>query len=407
MTTFSILGVVIGVAALIVVLSVMGGFEQDLKSKMLKGQPHLEIIAENALAGFSLKSYPLESFRKLYPDAEGIQPFTESDVVLKHGKHQSTVVLFGIDAKEGGSLWAFDRSMIEGQLGDIGKIQRPVISLDGDSSEWPGIVLGDQLATFLGADVGDEITIISPAVASSSETLISGGTIARSYVVVGLFHTGLFNYDSKWAVVSLEEGRKFMADYEPSLDVEEYVTGVGVNTVDPMHIERYLEPLQKKFKDLRAKTWKDTNSALIFALLLEKYTMGAILLLIVVVAAFSISGTMMMTVFHKKQQIALLRSLGMTQRDIGRLYLAQGFTIGTVGISIGLLIGVGICFLIQQLRASDLPVNLLSIQSLPVKFLPFEYGIICGAAWLLSLAGAFYPATIAAKQNPSQGLRYS
>lgn len=406
MTTFSILGVVIGVAALIVVLSVMGGFEQDLKGKMLKGQPHLEIIGENALAGFSLKTHSLDSFRKIYPDAEGIQPFTEADVVLKHGKHPAAVVLFGIDPKEGGSLWAFDQSMVEGQLGDIGKVQRPVISLDGVISEWPGIVLGDQLATFLSADVGDEITVLSPTAASSSETFMSGGTITRSYVVVGLFHTGLFNYDSKWAVVSLDEGRKFMADYEPSLDEEQYVTGVGVNSKDPMHIEKYMAPL-KKLTDLRGKTWKDTNAALIFALLLEKYTMGAILLLIVVVAAFSISGTMMMTVFHKKQQIALLRSLGMTQKDIGRLYLAQGFTIGTVGITVGLAIGLGLCFLIQQLRATDLPSNLLSIQSLPVKYLPLEYGFICGAAWLLSLAGAFYPAMIAAKQNPSQGLRYS
>jgi lipoprotein-releasing system permease protein len=295
--------------------------------------------------------------------------------------------------------------MTEGKLTDVTKEHAPLITMDGDRSRWPGIVLGDSLAGQLGADIGDEITVLSPQAASSS-TIMSGGTITRSYVLVGIFHTGLFNYDSKWAVVSLSEGRKFMSDYEPSLDDEEYVIGVGVNTKDPMHIDPLAGRL-KQIEGLNGKTWKETNSALIFALQLEKYTMGAILMLIILVAAFSISGTMMMTVYHKKQQISLLRSLGMTQRDIGRLYLVQGFTIGTVGIALGLGLGVGLCLLLKELRFAELPVNLQSLRSLPVRFLPYDYMIICGAAWILSLLGAFYPAIIAARQNPSQGLRYS
>ncbi|MES2744177.1 MAG: ABC transporter permease [Bdellovibrionota bacterium] len=403
MTTFSILGVVIGVAALIVVLSVMGGFEQDLKNKMLKGQPHLEVIAENPLAGFSLKEHPLSEFKKLFPKAEGIQPYTESDVVLTHGKHISAVVLFGIDPKIGGALWAFDESMTEGKLESIGSLHAPVIPMNRENPKWPGIVIGDSLASQLGADLGDEITVLSPQ-ASSSATVMSGGTFSRNYTVVGLFHTGLFNYDSKWAVVSLDEGRKFMSDYEPSLDEDEYVTGIGINSKDPLSIEQFSSKL--KIPGLQGKTWKDTNSALLFALKLEKYTMGSILLLIVLVAAFSISGTMMMTVYHKKQQICLFRSLGMSEKDVGRLYLLQGFTIGTVGIIGGLLLGLLLCFGLQQFRYAALPANLVSLRSLPVKFLPVEYGVICLAAWLLSVLGAFYPARIAAKQNPSQGLRY-
>ncbi len=404
MTTFSILGVVIGVAALIIVLSVMGGFEQDLKSKMLKGQPHLEILSANPLAGFSLKDLPLSSFQKLYPDAEAIQPYTEADVVLKQGKHLSAVVLFGIDPKIGGSLWAFDQSMTEGTLDSIGRSHLPLVTENGEKNEWPGIVLGESLASQLGADLGDEIVVLSPQAASSA-TIMSGGTVTRSYVVSGIFRTGLFNYDSKWAVVSLDEGRKFMADYDRSLDDGEYVSGVGVNTRDPLSIETYKQRLAK-IPGIQGKSWKDTNSALLFALKLEKYTMGSILLLIVLVAAFSISGTMMMTVYHKKQQICLFRSLGMSQKEVGRLYLLQGFTIGTVGIMGGLCLGLAMCFLLQQLRYADLPANLVSLRSLPVKYLPVEYGVICIAAWTLSLLGAFYPAMIAAKQNPSQGLRY-
>jgi lipoprotein-releasing system permease protein len=405
MTTFSILGVTIGVAALIVVLSVMGGFEQDLKQKMLRGEPHLEVLGENAIAGFSLKEHPLDSFRKMFPDAEGVAPFTQADVVLKQGKHLSAVVLFGIDPEIGGALWAFDESMTEGKLKDIADEHMPIVSSEGERSRWPGIVLGDGLAGQLGADIGDEVVVLSPQ-ASSSSALTSGGTIARSYVVVGIFHTGLFNYDAKWAVVRLDEGRKFLSDYEPSLDDDLYVTGVGVNHTNPFEIDGYVERL-KGLAGLQGKTWKDTNSALLFALKLEKYTMGAILMLIVLVAAFSISGTMMMNVFHKKQQISLLRSLGMTQAGIGRLYLFQGAMIGTIGIIGGLCLGLLLCYLLQALRYADLPANLLSLRSLPVKYLPLEYAIICFSAWLLSIIGAFYPAVTAARQNPSQGLRYS
>jgi len=405
MTTFSILGVMIGVAALIVVLSVMGGFEQDLKEKMLKGQPHLEILADNAVAGFSLLEHPIDEFRAMYPDAKALAPFTQADVVLKQGKHLSAVVLFGIDPDIGGSVWAFDESMTEGRIGDVGLEHMPLITSQGERTRWPGIVLGDGLAAQLGADIGDEIVVLSPQAASSS-AVMSGGTITRSYVVVGLFHTGLFNFDSKWAVVSLDEGRKFLSDYDPSLDEEQFVTGIGINARHPFEVDEMLVPLKAK-PGLQGKTWKNSNAALLFALQLEKYTMGAILMLIVVVAAFSISGTMMMTVFHKKQQICLLRSLGMTQRDIGRLYLLQGFTIGTVGITAGLLLGLFLCFLLKELRFADLPANLLSLRSLPVRFLPFDYMIICFSAWLLSIFGAFYPAAIAARQNPSQGLRYS
>ncbi len=405
MTTISILGVTLGVFSLIIVLSVMGGFEQDLKSKMLRGEPHLEILAENAAAGFSLKKYPMQLFQQMYPSATGLAPFTQSDVVLKQGKHLSSVVLFGIDPEIGASIWAVDESMTQGKLADVGNLHMPLITNEGERAQWPGIVLGDNLALQLGADVGDEVVILSPDIASSG-TIIGGGTITRSYVVVGLFHTGLFNYDSKWAVVSLSEGRKFMSEYDPSLDDDEYVTGIGVNSPEPMQIETYFEPL-KKVQGLQGKTWKTSNSALLFALKLEKYTMGSILMLIVLVAAFSISGTMMMTVYHKKRQICLFRSLGMTQADIGRLYLAQGFTIGTVGIILGLALGLGGCFLLQALRFADLPANLLSLRSLPVRFLPYDYAVICGSAWILSLIGAFYPALIASRQNSSQGLRYS
>lgn len=405
MTWISVAGVTVGVAALIIVLSVMGGFENDLKAKMLKGQPHLEILGTNALAGFPLKTHPMTDIKALVPHATGMEAFTQADVVLKQGKHLAAVELIGVAPTGEGHLWGFGDAMVEGRISDIGTVHAPLVTSPDDSSRWPGIILGQALASQLGADIGDEITILSPTAATSASSALSGGTLTRHYVVSGLFQTGMAQYDSKWAVVSLSEGRKFMADYDPSLDEEEYVTGIALNIPNPYEVDGLAQKV-KAATGLDAKTWTQTNSALLFALKLEKFTMGSILMLIVLVASFSISGTTMMTVFHKKRQVCLLRSLGMTKGDIVKTFLAQGLTIGGAGVVSGLLVGLAACFFLDQIRYVNVPSNLTSLRSLPVKFLYTDYLVICGAALILSTLGAVYPALVAARQNPSSGLRY-
>lgn len=405
MTTISIMGVTLGVAALIIVLSVMGGFEQDLKSKMLRGMPHVEVLGKQAILGFSLNERPIAEIESLLPSDAKIAPFVNVEVVLKQDKHLAAVSLYGVDADADTSMWAFHESLIEGELAGIQGLQQPLVSFSENPPKLPGIVLGDALAGQLGANLGDEVTVISPE-SLSTHTILGGGTLTRSYVLVGIFHSGLFNYDTKWAVVSVDEARKFMVGYDPGLDEENYITGLAVNVKDPNAVDAIAARINA-LPDLSAKTWKDSNAALLFALQLEKYTMGAILMLIVLVAAFSISGTMMMTVFHKKTQISLLRSIGMTRWDIGRLFLIQGLTVGAVGILLGLALGLGVCFGLEKLRYIDVPANLMSIRGLPVRFLPLEYIVICLSAWALSMIGALYPALTASRQNPSTGLRYS
>jgi lipoprotein-releasing system permease protein len=404
MTIISILGVAVGVSALIIVLSVMGGFERDLKEKMLKGSPHMEILSENTLAGFGLVQYPLKKFREVFHDAVIIEPFTQADIVIKHGKHLSSGVLFGVEP-DGGKLWGFDGHLINGKLSDIGKLHSPLISYDDKENQWPGLAIGDKLATQLGADIGDELTLLSPMATVSASAVMGGATLTRTYVLSGIFHTGLFNYDAKWVVVSLGEGRKFLQDYDPSLDEDKYVSGIGINIIEPYEVEDFVKR-SKGFKGLKTLTWKQSNTSLILALTLEKITMGSILMLIVLVAAFSISGTMMMAVFHKKRQVCLLRSLGMTKQAIIKLFLFQAFTISSAGILLGLAFGLATCFAIYNLRYANLPPELLILKTFPVKFLPLEYAFICIFAWLLSLVGASYPAWIASKQDPSSGLRY-
>ena len=406
MTVFSILGVTLGVAALIIVLSVMGGFEQDLKSKMLRGQPHLEILAQNPILGFSLNDISLDDVKAAAPEGRGFSPFTQTDVVIKQGKHLAAINLVGVHKDFDNSMWAFHDTVVEGELETIYDDHQTLLSFGEEESKFPGIILGEGVAGQLGANLGDEISLVSPQAASGA-VLFSGGTVTRSYVVSGIFRSRIFTYDSKWAVVRLDEGRKFMTDYDHFLDQERFVTGISINAEDPYDIDDVVTHLKSKYPLLNFKTWKDANSALLFALQLEKYTMGAILMLIVLVAVFSISGTMMMTVFHKKTQVCLMRSIGMTQKDISKLYVLQGATIGIVGISLGLCIGLAVCWGIHEMRYLNMPANLTSIRGLPVKFLPLEYFVISVSAFVLSILGALYPALVASRQNPSSGLRYS
>ena len=223
------------------------------------------------------------------------------------------------------------------------------------------------------------------------------------FTLAGIFHTGLFTYDGKWAVIALSEGRKFLPDYDVSLDEEQYVSGVALNFPDPDRVEHAAQLLaQTKLKGL---TWKETNSSLLFALQLEKFAMGAILMLIVLVAAFSISGTMMMTVFYRRHQIALLRAMGLTARRTYRVFLTQGVLIGTIGVSAGMLVGIAILLVLANYPI-PLPQEIYYLGNVPVRFLWHDYLVIGMLAWLLSLLSAVYPAAVATKEVPSKGLRF-
>lgn len=405
MTVVSVVGIMIGVAALVIVLSVMGGFEADLRRKMLAGEPQLEILAENAVAGFSLKEHPVESFRSKLGLKGPMEPFVSADVVVKRRGFVNSATLVGIRPEmEGSKLWAFDGALIEGTLADLNGVQKPKLPQDRKViRELPGIILGDQLALQIGADVGDEISVLSPQ--ASASAALAGGTLARSYVVVGKVSSGIFTYDSKWAITNLEQARYFLPEYDASLSEEEYVTGVAANVPDPLDMTPYVKKVES-IPGIKARTWQMANKSLLVALKLEKFTMGAILMLIVLVAAFSISGTMMMTVFFKKAQVSILRSLGMSRRDIVKLFLNHGFVIGTAGVALGLVIGMLVCWFIKSTQFIPLPQGIYYLRTLPVKYLPFEYGVICVCAWLFSLAASLYPAIAASRQNPSDGVRY-
>ena len=405
MTVISVLGIGLGVTALIVVLSVMGGFESDLTGKMLSGEPHFELLnRENPGAGISLAKVNVKSLCQKIPDAENCAAFTSSEVVLKRKTFVAAANLFGIDPTDTGKkLWAFDGSFSEGRIEDLDLPNKTSSNKLTTQEELPGIALGDQLAQQIGANVGDIITVLSPQVSAGS--ILGGEPIARRFVLTGKFITGLFNYDGKWAVTTLEQGRYFLMDFDPSLIEEKYVTGIGVNVHAPLKLEKNIAKIELE-TNLKVLAWTETNKSLLFALKLEKFTMGSILMLIVLVAAFSISGTMIMMVYYKRRQVSILRAIGLSRQGVLKLFLAHGLVVGSFGVLLGLGVGLCICLLIQQFKFIPLPAGVYYLRSLPVKFLPLEYGIICSFAWILALFASIYPAFMASRHPPTLGLQY-
>lgn len=405
MTWVSVGGVATGVMSLIIVLSVMGGFAENLQSKMLKGEPHIELFSQDARTGFSLNTLSLQAVRDLVPEAKSVQAFTKADIVLKHRKNLQAGELIGVDPQSDLSLWAFSDTMVEGDIKSLATLHEPVMTEARVDGKFPGIVLGEGLVNNLGVSLGDEVLLINPLAATDSSVAMSAETTMRRYVLTGIFRSADIKYDNKWAIVSLSEGRKFMADYDPSLDDEKFVSAIAFNVKDAFAVQE----IKARFKAtpwLNPVTWQESNKSLLFALKLEKYAMGCILMLIVLVAAFSISATMMMTVFHRRTQIALLRAIGFTRVSVAKLYIAHGCAIGISGIIAGLGLGLGVCYLINKLQFIDLPRGVYYLTKLPVKFIPETYGVICLAALAFSLIASTFPALTAAMQSPSTGLRY-
>lgn len=395
MTLASMVGITIGIAALVITLSVMGGFESELRHKIFFGMPHLEMTSTRPDVGISLKDHPLARIAAAVGDHEQLGAYIKADVVAKRGAKYGAVTVLGLDPRKSHDIYGIRESL-------QGTKSLESLLLKHRGTLAPAVV-GDALAISLGLFVGQRFALIAPNANISG--FLSGDPPVQDFEVVDIFDTTTDELDGGFVVTSLDHARPFMHDYEPSLDQDEFVSGVAVVFSDPEHVDapRADASYLQQFHEL---TWKEANKSLLIALLLEKLAMSIVLSLIVVVAVFSLSGTVMMSVYHKKTQISLLRGLGMNPRSIAQVFMAHGALIGLIGVGSGLAVGLAGCWLILKVGVIALPQGLYTLQKLPVKFLPAEYSLICLGALVLIVVASVYPAYISARQDPGEGLRY-
>jgi len=389
-TLISIAGVMVGVTALIVVIAVMNGFKEDLRDKILGVTSHVVISRFDG----NISKY--QEVRAKVGEVSGVNaatPFIYTQVMISSRKAISGAVLRGIEPKTASKVINLPKNLRAGSLEELEAESKP----EGMRST-PGIILGNELARNIGASRGEPVTVISPL-----GRLTPLGRVPRSqtFRVAGIFDSGMYEYDSTIAYVSLWAAQRF-------LGIGDRVTGIEVRVDDIYEADRVARAIGKALGGYPywSRDWMRMNKNLFSALKLEKIVMFIILTLIILVAAFNIVGTLIMVVIEKTRDIAILKSMGATRRSIMKIFMIEGAVIGLVGTLLGLLGGYTICTLLATYKFIELPSDVYYISTLPVQMNPLDVALIALAAIVITLAASVYPAWQASRFDPAEAIRY-
>ncbi len=402
MTLISIGGVAIGVWALTVVLSVMSGFEGDLKSKILGTRSHGMVMkyGQNDFTEWRDVRRQVLGVRGV----TGATPFLYNEVMLSAGQNLTGTLLEGIDPATVGTVTDLPRTVQEGSLDFLARPERipPPVEAGGapppeaPARPRPGIVIGREMARQLRVYVGDTVNVISPL-----GDLGPAGPQPRTrpFRVAAIFYSGMYEYDSKFAYIELSEAQRFFGTGDSVTGLE-----VRVSNVDEARpiLRRVLGVLEGY--PYRVRDWGELNRNLFSALMMEKVVMAVILGFIVLVASFIIVATLIMQVLDKRREIAVLKSMGAGQPSVMKIFVAEGLVIGAVGTVFGLLLGLGTCLLVDKVGI-PLDPEVYYIANLPVRMDPVEFLLVALLALALSYLATIYPASKASRLEPVEGLR--
>ncbi|GAB6887390.1 lipoprotein-releasing ABC transporter permease subunit [Desulfothermus okinawensis JCM 13304] len=382
-SVFSIAGIGLGVAALIVVLGVMNGFSNNLQQKILGVNAHIIITSIQGPIG---KYKGLCQKIKGISGVKGAMPFLYSEVMVSSQNGVKGVVLRGIDPQSARDVLNLNKDLVLGSVDDL-----------SDSSV-PPVIIGKELAFKLGLGIGSFLNVLSPTGGTSSFGFMPK---IKVFKVVGIFDTGMYEYDSSLIYTNISSAQKLIGFKK------DVVTGIEVSLYDVYKARDIASSLNKTLgHKFFIQTWMDMNKNLFSALKLEKFAMGVILVMIVLVGSFSIITTLFMLVMEKKKDIAILISMGATKGEIKRIFVWLGSLIGLVGTSVGYCFGLGIGYLIEKYQFIKLPKDVYYLDHLPVEYSPLDLVTIGVVAMLLCFLATLYPASQASKVEPAQVLRY-
>jgi lipoprotein-releasing system permease protein len=383
-TGISVLGIMIGVMALIVVLAVMNGFREDLMKKILGVNSHLLIMSYKG--GIEDTDEIVQKTLKV-DGVVSATPFIYSQIMIKSYGNISGAILRGIDPVTAGSVIDIDSMIRSGSL-DV---------LTYTQAETKGIILGSELSKQIGAVPGDVVTLISPM-----GKLTPLGRVANegTFEVRALFESGMYEYDSAMVYLSLANAQEF-------LSLGDEVTGIEVKVEDIQKSDKIGEAIQGTLQyPYYTKDWKMMNKSLFSALKLEKVTMFIILTMIVLVGALNIISSLVMMVMEKTRDIAILRTMGASAKSIMSIFIFQGLFVGLVGTVLGLVSGSFLCHILARYKFIKLPPDVYYITTLPVRMEWLDIASIILAAIIISFLATIYPSWQAAKVNPVEALRY-
>jgi lipoprotein-releasing system permease protein len=383
------LGIALGVAALIIVLSVMNGFQREVRDRMLSVVSHIEIYAQDGAALPDAAQTLLEARKN--PQVIGAAPFIAAQALLARGEDMRGVLVRGIDP------------VFESEVTELGKAEQRAVLQRLHAGKF-GVVLGSELARALGVRVGDPVTLIAP-----SGQLTPAGVVPRlkQMEVLGNFVSGHFEYDSTLALVHWEDAARIFRLEGPS--------GVRLKLADLHQARAVAADLQATMgPTVYVRDWSQQNRTWFAAVQVEKRMMFIILTLIVAVAAFNLVSMLVMTVTDKRADIAILRTLGASPASVMGIFVVQGAMVGIIGTLSGLLLGLGVALHIdvivpaieQALGASFLPKDIYLISRMPSEPQAGDIVPIAIISLLLSFVATIYPSWRASQVKPAEALRY-
>jgi lipoprotein-releasing system permease protein len=398
-TFVSIAGITLGVAALIGTVGIMTGFKEDIQAKILGTTAHI-IVQDRMKDGMSDYEPTTKRIEEVQ-DVVAATPFVLKQVLLTTPNGVQGIVLRGIDPLREGHVTELAKNLGTGELSDLSKPvkvkQSPADDPTGPAveTEKPGIILGKELAMRLGVFVGDTVNVVSPVGPISAMGMVPK---IRTFAVVGLFHSGMYEYDSSLAYIDLIEAQKFF-------NMGATVSGIEVKVTDVFRANDIAHNIEGSLGFVYgARDWMQMNRNLFSALKLEKTMMFLLLVLITIVASFNIVSTLTMIVTEKQKEIAILKAMGATRKSIRRIFMLNGLIIGFSGTAIGIPFGYAFLWLIQTFWTFDPTVYYIS--RIPVHVQALDVLLVAGSAILISFAATVYPSLQAAKLEPVAALRY-
>ena len=391
-TILSIAGITIGVMALVIVIAVMTGAESDFRSMILGVESHVVLMR---------RSHAFTDFRKTVSELKEIDgvvtvsPYVYTQIMLRSSSATSGAVLKGIDPEsKAGEIKNFNAQAMRKCL--------TTASMEDKAGFKPGIILGKNLALNLSVMKGDSLYMISPKGMLSP---IGHIPVMKRFTVTGIFNSGMYEYDSSLAYIHIREAQKVMR-------MGDAVSGIGIQVKDIYHAGNIAQEIVQKLNSKHpgysfwAKDWMQMNHNLFSALKLEKKAMFIILSLIVLVAAFNISSTLIMMVMSKTKDIAILKAMGATDKSIKKIFVQHGMIIGVIGTTSGIILGTAGCWILKHYKFIELPGDVYYFTTLPVQLAGFDVFLIAASSLAISFLSTLYPAKQASKQNPAEAIRY-
>lgn len=407
----SVIGVIIGVMALNVVLSVMGGFEEELREKILGVSSDVVVLSYEG---------PMQDYEQVrekvidFPGILGASPFIYGQGMIASERSVSGSVVRGIDSDTAGSVTNIEQAVGRGALGRKAKEQKfkdqqlreigsQILSRINAETETgnPPILIGKELASNLGVSEGDTVSLVSPF----GKMGPFGPTAkVKKFEIIGIFDYGMIEYDSSISYVNLRDAMDFF-------DMDSEVSGIEIKVDDIYQARRIGYDLNSALGfPFYTRNWEEVNKSLFKALRLERIAIAIILGLIIIVAALDIVSTLTMVVMEKGKDIAILRAMGATREGILRIFLTEGMIIGTVGTLLGTFAGLGICYLLKtnEVVRKLIPFDpeVYPISDFPVKIEPVYFLTVALSSILICFIATLYPSLQASRKDPIEAIRY-